>query len=272
MTKNIIDDSRGAVTMIRILLTLCLLAGMGRLAWAANVVHAPGPNSGRLQRSAEHIFQLADRDKNGTLNPAEQADGDLRAERALRQLVHDNSIGGQFPLPGVAEPQLADPSAMTGPEFTEHFRALAADKDAALRASRVARHQAPVLQPVIFPTPIVVSGGGGGRERDKDDDGRARDERSARNRRYRQDDRYDAPPQRYFQPNQSQAALPPVFSAPAPSGKPDHTRSSGTDHGSGPRHETGPKHEPVTQHEPARNDESHPRSEPQHNNSGHRWK
>ena len=257
--------------MLRILLTLCLLAGTTSLARAANVVHPRSPNSGRLQRTAEHIFQLADRDKNGTLNPAEQADGDLRAERALRQLVHENIIGGQIPLPVVAEPQLADPSAMTGPEFRLHFQALAADKDAALRASRVGWYQAPAFQPVIYPTPIVVSGGGGARERDNDDD-RARDERSARDRRYRQDDRSYAPQQSYFQPNQFQSAPPPVFGAPAPSGKPDHARSSGTDHGSGSRHEAGSKHEPVTQHEPTRNHEPPPRRELERSNSEHRGK
>ena len=200
--------------MLRILLTLCLLAVMSSPARAANAVHAAGPNSGRLQRAAEHIFQLADGDKSGRLNPAEQAEGDVRAERALQQLVRDNIIGGRIALPVVAEPQLADPSAMTGPEFTQHFQALAAGKDAALRVSRVARHQAPPLQPVIAPTPVIVTVGGG-----------------RRHRRWPQDDGYYAFPQTYFQPNQVQSAPPTAFSGPAPSGMPDHARSSGIDRG-----------------------------------------
>jgi hypothetical protein len=89
----------------------------------------------RLQYEAEHIFQIADRDKNGTLDPAEQAFGDRWAEECLRKLVHEYFIGGRIPLPGIAEPQLADPSAMTWPEFRQHFQALAAAKDAAQRAS-----------------------------------------------------------------------------------------------------------------------------------------
>jgi hypothetical protein len=243
---------------------------MSGLVRAANVVHAPGPHSGRLQRTAEHIFQLADRDKNGTLGPAEQADGDLRAEKALRLLVHDNIIGGPNPLPGVAEPQPADPSAMTRPEFTQHFQALAAGRDATLRAARLGCYQAPVFQPVTGPTPIFVAGGGGGRERDKYDDDRVRDDRSARERRYRQDDRDYARQQIIFQPNHFQPATPPVFSGPAHPGIPNSGDHKGSDHGSGSRHE---KPEPVTKekHEP-RNHEPPPRAEPQHGNGGHRGK
>jgi len=241
--------------MIRILLTLCLLAVMSSPTRAANVVHAPGPNSGRLLRAAEHIFQLADGDKNGRLNPAEQAKGDLRAEKALRQLVHDNIIGGRIPLPVVAEPQLADPAAMTGTEFTQHFQALAAREDAALRASRVAKHQTPVCQPAICPAPVVVTVRG--RERDKYGDDRLRDERCARDWHCRQEDGYYTPPQRYFQPNQVQSAPPTVFGGPASSGMPDPARSSGIDRGS------GSKHEPTRIHEPP------PRWELQHGNSGH---
>jgi hypothetical protein len=259
--------NKGTLPMSRALLTLCLLAGLSGLAQAANVVHAPGPNSGRLRRTAEHIFQLADRDKNGALDLAEQAEGDQRAERALRQLVHDNVIGGPIALPGVVEPQLADPSAMTGPEFTQHFQALAAARDAAVRASRVGGYQSPVLQAATGPTPIFVAGGGGGRERDKYDDDRLRDERIARDRRYRQDDRYYTPQQNYFQPNSFQPAPAPVFSAPVHPGMADRGPHSGSERGSESRRE--PKaNEPVTKHEP-RSHEPPPRRELQHNTGHH---
>jgi hypothetical protein len=254
--------------MLRPLLTLCFLAGMGGLARAANVAPAAGPHAGRLQHTAEHIFQLADADKNGTLNPAEQAAGDLRAEKALRQLVHDNIIGGPIQLRAVAEPQLADPSAMTRPEFTQHFQALAAGKDAAVRAARIGWHQAPVSQPAAAATPVFFAGGGGRRERDKYDDDRLRDERNARDRRYRQDDRYYAPQQNYFQPNPFQPGAPPVFNTPAP----DRGRQSGSDHASGSGHESGSKHEPVTKHEPPRNREPPARMEPLRGRGEHRGK
>src|SRR5262245_10443189 len=255
--------------MFRMPLTVVLLAGLIRTVRAANVVHA-GPNSARLQRTAEHVFQFVDSDKSGTLSPAEQARGEWRAEKALQQLVHDNVIGGQIPLPCVAEPQVADPAAMTRPEFTQPFRVLAAKKDASLRASRVARHRAPASQPVNLPAPVVVTIRG--REGDKYDDDRLRDERIARDWRYRQDIRYFTPPQGYFQPNQFQSAPPTVVGAPAHSGKPDGARPSSSDYGSGSSHESGSMHEPVTKHEPAHNHQPPPRYELQHNHCGHRGK
>jgi hypothetical protein len=101
----------------------------GQIARAAN---APGPKSSKLERTALHVVQLADADKSGALNPTEQAQADLRAEKAIRQLVHDNVIGGLNRLAAVAEPQRADAEAMTGPEFTQHFAVLAARTDTAL--------------------------------------------------------------------------------------------------------------------------------------------
>jgi hypothetical protein len=132
--------------MIRSLLILSLLAGVVSAVQAAN---SPAPKLSKLERTARHLFQLADADKNATLSPAEQARADLRAEKAIRQLVHDNAIGGQNRLPNVVEPQLADPGAMTGLEFTQHFQAMAANRDAALRASRIAKHQVPVAPPFV---------------------------------------------------------------------------------------------------------------------------
>jgi len=151
--------------MIRTLLTLSLLAGVVSAVQAAN---APAPKLSKLERTARHLFQLADADRNGSLNPAEQAHADLRAEKAIRQLVHDNTIGGQKRLPNVAEPQLANPAAMTALEFTQHFQAMVASNDAALRAWRIAKHQVPVTQPVIDGAALVMADYDPGSDKSRD--------------------------------------------------------------------------------------------------------
>lgn len=93
--SRISDFQKGQI-MIRIRLMLCVLAGFLSLGHVAKAANAPGPNLAKLERTAQHVFQLADADKNGSLNPTEQAQADLRAEKAIRQLVHDNVVVRQI--------------------------------------------------------------------------------------------------------------------------------------------------------------------------------
>jgi hypothetical protein len=219
------------------------------LGQAADPAKAPAPRHPKLERIAQHVFQLADGDTNGSLDPAEQAQADLRAQKAIRQLVHDNTIGGRDRLPSVAEPQLADPAAMTGPEFVRHFEALAASKDTDMRSSRIAKHQALQVQPSLGQPPVVPAV----RDRDRDwDRDRDRDDDRYRDRRSHRD---YSPPQTAFPPQPSTPSPQPRISPPV------HRDTPAPRH-----HESGGKHEPAQRHE------SHPRGEPPHGHGGHHGK
>jgi hypothetical protein len=235
--------------MIRSLLILSLLAGVVSAAQAAN---APAPKLSKLERTARHLFQLADADKNATLSPAEQARADLRAEKAIRQLVHDNTIGGQNRLPNVVEPHLADPGAMTALEFTQHFQAMAANKDAALRAWRIAKHQVPVAQPFVDGALLVMANHDRGRDTFED-------EKYPHNR-------HRHPTHAFFQPSEFEHNPPSGFAAPA------HWSTPATGHESGWQHEAAHSHEFSRGDSHGHGGDSHGHGGESHGHGGHHGK
>ncbi len=142
--------------MIRNLLILGVLVTASGVSRTGHTVHAGDPKLSKLERTAQHIFEQSDADKNATLSLAERALADQRSAKAVRQFVHDLTIGGRNVLPPVAEPQLADLQAMTNAEFVQHFESLAAKADADLRAQRIAKNQ-PLPASSQFSRPPVVS-------------------------------------------------------------------------------------------------------------------
>jgi len=228
--------------MVRISLTICLLAGSMNLGLAARAANAPGAKSPKLERIGDHIFQLADVDKSGALNATEQVQADMRAEKAIRQLIHDNTIGGPNRLVAVAEPQLGNADAMTRQEFAQHFAALAARKDTELRACRIAKNQTCTVQPSAYQNPVFVTIHEPVRDRFHDDH-RSRDRRD-----YFNDRSYSSPkPVWQPQPQPQPIASPPGHrDTPAPA---HHEAGGGRHDAGGGHHDSGGKLEPPHGHD-----------------------
>lgn len=130
--------------MVREYFAVPLVAGL--LVTVANAATLTTPSDSLanvLKQRAQHVFDLADKDHDDRLDPAEQSDAVTRMQKAFSLLSQANTLGGPRIPPKITEPQPADPDHLTASEFIPLFLARAARYDAQLRARRFAQSHPP---------------------------------------------------------------------------------------------------------------------------------
>jgi hypothetical protein len=114
----------------------------------------------QIERHAERVFKLLDKDADGTIAGDELVNLTARVQREMKFLRSQRVIGGRVPIQPVAAAQAAivDSSAINLPEFTAAFVAAAAQFDAEIRQQRVIHASTVVAQQAANDAAIYGSG------------------------------------------------------------------------------------------------------------------
>lgn len=106
----------------------------------------------KLKVQAAKLFEQADENHNGALDPTELPAGFSRAEKVIESFIKDHTVHhGSKPWPTVPEPILANKNKMNESEFTLHLMALASRMDANLRTREKIKRLPPIINQIGQP-------------------------------------------------------------------------------------------------------------------------